>query len=210
MVAMPDLSNFAGMVDTLETYAHVLFLILAVYYLYLFIKGGDSRKPASKGFGLADSTKKAVVKGVKKAGKLLKKTTNLEIAEYVDLEKLMNSIEKAKADDNADLMKRGNANKAKRHESKAYARFTKFESTVASAGLDSDPTVKKSLKVMETLTKELVLKINEYDNALKLAGTPGAAFTAKKAAMKKALGEAISANRGFIAEAEKLKKVFGA
>ncbi len=206
MVAMPDLSNFAGMVDTLETYAHVLFLILAAYYAYLFIRGGDNRKPAGKGFGLADSTKKAVAKSVKKAGKLLKKTTKLEIAEYVDLEKLKKSINDAKVTTDPELVKRGNASKAKRHESKAYGRFSKLESTLSSAGLDSNPAVKKSLKAMETMTTTIVKELRDFD--LAIAST--AAFAAKKKAMNDALDAAISADRGFIAEAEKLKKQFGA
>ncbi len=209
MAPIPDYLQFATMVDTLETYAHFIFIVLALYYVYLFIRDGDNRKPKGTGFGLGPEAGKKAVKGAKKAGKLLRKTTKLEIEEYIDLEKLKKAINNTKVGTDAELVKVGNPKAAKRKEAKAYSRFSKLESAVQSAGLDSDPAIKKLLKNMEVFTTDLVAKLKDYDTALAISTSGPAAVTVdtKKKEMSKALDAAISADRGFIAEAEKLQKV---
>ncbi len=205
MVTMPDLSNFAAMVDTLETYAHLLFVALALYYLYLTFKGGDSKK-SGKSFGLGPEKGKEAAKKIKEAGKLLKKTEKLDVEEYVYLKELETALSK-KITTPEELKKAVDKSEhnEKRKLVKSKKRFHKLELVLDGIGLAEDPKFKPLLTELETFTNTIIAEMEKFDTALNSKKD----IPERVKDMKAAIAAAISADRGFMAAAQTLQKALG-
>ncbi|MBS3169134.1 hypothetical protein J4210_01495 [Candidatus Woesearchaeota archaeon] len=209
---MVGLTDFAGWIDAIESYAHVIFIVLVIYYTWLVIKGGDKDgKSADKAWGAGPAAGKGVWNWTKKVGRKAKRGMGLEeklvLAEYADLEALKKALNSSKVTDDASLKKAVGAGrrKAKRHEARAYRRLNQLQKTVED--MELDPKRNKAAKALFTrmtvFTKEIVEALRNFDNTLEGTKT----VPNKKTGMNAELDKAITADRGFVAELEKLKKV---
>lgn len=211
-MAIPDLSDFAGWVDKIEAYAHVIFLVLIAYYTWLLFKGGDEGKTAGKAWGMGATGAKKIggwfKKGARGVKRAWKREEKLALAEYVDLEQLKKAVNNPKVTTDAGLKKAvGSAERrAKRHESKAYNRLNQLQKTIADMKFEPkrQKALDKILNEMTVFTKQIVDQIREFDLALDAAGP---AIATKKAKMTAALDKAITADRDFVAKLEEMKKV---
>ncbi|MBI4152565.1 hypothetical protein HY495_02540 [Candidatus Woesearchaeota archaeon] len=209
---MADLTDFAGWINIIESYAHVIFFVLAAYYTWLLIKGGDKDgKSADKAWGAGPAAGKGLWKWTQKTRGKLKRKMGLEeklvLAEYADLEALKKALNNSKVTDDASLKKAvgSKEKKAKRHEAKAYRRLNQLQKTIDDFELEPKrkAAARTVLNRMTVFTKEIVNALRQFDTAL---GST-AAFAAKKTLLNTEVDKAITADRGFVAELAKLKKV---
>ena len=211
-MAIPDLSDFAGWVDKIEAYAHVIFLVLIAYYTWLLFKGGDEGKTAGKAWGVGTAGAKKVGGWFKKSGKAIKKgltrEEKLALAEYVDLEQLKKAVNNPKVTTDAGLKKAvgSTERRTKRHESKAYNRLNQLQKTIADMKFEpkKQRALDKILNEMTVFTKQIVDQIREFDRVLDATGP---AIATKKTQMTAAIDKAITADRDFVAKLEEMKKV---
>lgn len=214
-MAIPDLSDFAGWVDKIEAYAHVIFIVLIAYYTWLLFKGGDEGKTHKDAWGMGATGAKKIGGWFKKGGKYLKKKVTREeklaLAEYVDLEQLKKAVNNPKVTTDAGLKKAvgSGERRAKRHESKAYNRLNQLQKTIADMKFEPkrQKALDKILNEMTVFTKQIVDQIREFDRVLDAAGP---AIGTKKTQMTAALDKAITADRDFVAKLEEMKKVISA
>ncbi|MBI4151882.1 hypothetical protein HY496_02835 [Candidatus Woesearchaeota archaeon] len=201
-----SLADFAGMVDVIETYAHLIFVALAIYYGWLIFKGGTEGKTAAKAWGVGAAGGKKFWKFGKKVNRKIWSEEKLMLAEYVDLEKLKKAVNNSKVTTDAELKKAvgSKERRAKRHESKAYNRFNQLKKAIEDMSLDASvkKNVNKILNEMEVFTKTIVDAIREFDGILDRAGV----VATKKTQMTAAIDKAITADRSFVAKLEDLKK----
>ena len=89
------LLDWAAWIDTLETYAHLVLGIIAVYYLWLTLKGGEDAGP--KVWGLGKEVGDKVWGGVKNLGRNIQRKSKRDEAktlrEFYEEKKELQQVE---------------------------------------------------------------------------------------------------------------------
>ncbi len=209
---MVDLSDFAGMVTIIESYAHVIFILLIIYYTYLTIKGGSGVKVAGAAWGLGKDAGKGIAGGAKKAWKkMFKTTTKVEQwgeLDYLNIKKLQDALKKLPdtgAQAELEKVLGGPKRKLVRSEKKTYRRFADVEDAVKKLKPEVQKKVSGTVKQMEIDNKMVIDQLRIFDT--ELANTGRTTVKSKRKTLDDALTAALTADQAFIAGAEKLKKL---
>lgn len=197
-------------VDIIVSWSHLILVGAAIYYLWLTFKGGTEGTTDKETWGIGSKVGRSLWERGSKAYKSSKKFKKIVLGEFVDLQELKKAVNDASIKDDAGLKRAigSSERKAKRHESRAFRRFSKLQKAVKEDTNVTDEKKAKAeeiLKKMEVFNKTIVIKLKEFDTIL--SKSKGISFPKKKEQLNHVLDEAIVAEEDLVAEHQKLMKL---